>query len=102
MLSFWFNLPSDGLPVLRDWLLTAEGVYFSEYESWREPFETESKTGDLLDLDGKPLSFASLLATKGCGRMSVIMFGLIFTYLRLKDTMEPAQKEDFARPGKRK
>ncbi|CAJ1388885.1 unnamed protein product [Effrenium voratum] len=31
VLSFWFNLPSDGLPVLRDWLLTAEGVYFSGF-----------------------------------------------------------------------
>lgn len=45
---------------------------------------------------GEPLTFGSLTPSKGFGRLSVLMFGLLYTYQNCQD-MTSEEERDFAR-----
>lgn len=93
VVCLWVVKPTDGLPLLQDWLGTAHDIVYSGYEGWREPLEVIAPTCEL----GKPLQQGSLVVTKGVGRASVLLFAIIFTFKELK--MSECETADFARLG---
>ena len=91
ILCFKATLPSDGLPMLGDWVATAESIWSIGYEGFREAVEFQALEFKLV---GGPMDFASLMVSKGCGRVSVLLFSLVYTYLKLKDMMTPEEFDD--------
>ena len=84
--------PSEGWPLLTDWLRTAGDVWCLGYEAHRAPIEVRPLE-NVLGLEMKP---ASLVPTKGVGRATVILFGICYTYCKMRD-MEDPELEDFKR-----
>eukprot|EP00435_Cladocopium_sp_Y103_P056159 s810_g18.t2 len=84
--------PSEGWPLLTDWLRTAGDVWHLGYEAHRAPIEVRPLE-DVWGLEMKP---ASLVPTKGVGRATVILFGICYTYCKMRD-MEDPQLADFTR-----
>ena len=87
--------PSEGLPVLTDWLRTAGDVWTVGYEAWRSPIEVCPLTDDVLGQAVKP---CTLVPVKGVGRASIILFAVCYSYMNLRD-MGPEELEDFSRTG---
>lgn len=87
-----YQMPSDGLPHLPHWHNTAKDVFQAGYESHREPLEVRLRENP----DGVA-RMARLVPVKGVGRTSVIWFGILFTYLQMKDTMSEDEVQDFRR-----
>ena len=87
--------PSEGLPVLTDWLRTAGDVWTVGYEAWRSPIEVCPMTDDVL---GQAMEPCTLVPVKGVGRASIILFAVCYSYMNLRD-MGPEELEDFSRTG---
>ena len=94
LLAIWYTRPADGLPLLQDWLNTALDVFHAGYEGMREPMEVRMRG----DREKGQLDFGTILVSKGLGRLSIILFGILFTYLKLKDQMNDEIRLDFIRP----
>lgn len=61
------------------------------YEGHREPFEVQCQSD--------ALAFASVTVCKGLGRCSMILFAVVFSYLKLRDAgMTDEITADFTRP----
>ena len=88
--------PSDGFPLLQDWLTIATDIFHQGFEGWRECVEVRCLNGSSL---GKPLQYACLTPTKGITRSSIIMFGILFTFYNFKDKMTDEEVNDFSRPA---
>ena len=84
--------PSEGWPLLTDWLRTAGNVWQLDYEAHRAPIEVRP----LEDTLGLEMKLASLVPTKGVGRATVILFGICYTYCKMRD-MDFPELEDFTR-----
>ena len=93
VVCLWLVKPTDGLPLLQDWLGTAHDIVYSGYEGWREPLEVIA----LPDQLGKPLEKGSLVISKGIGKASVLLFAVLFTFKELK--LSECETADFARLG---
>ena len=89
-LALWYELPSDGWPHLTSWLATAKEIYMAGFESLREPFEVKLRE----DTGG----MAKLIVTKGVGRASIILFGILYTYLEFAADLTAEEMKDFCRP----
>lgn len=85
ILAFVPKLAADGLPMLSEWMTTAGSIWATQYEGWREPFEIKALEG--IHLAGKSLCFGCLEVVKGCGRLSILLYSLFWTYLKLKNVM---------------
>lgn len=83
-----YEMPSDGIPLFPTWRNNAMDMYWSGYDSLREPMECKERN----------LSAAhwQLQCTKGLGRLSMILFGVFWTFLH-KDDMSDGVKADFCR-----
>ena len=83
-----YEMPSDGIPLFPTWRNNAMDIYWSGYDSLREPMECKERN----------LSAAhwQLQCTKGLGRLSMILFGVFWTFLH-KDDMSDGVKADFCR-----
>lgn len=88
--------PADGLPLLQDWLVTAADIYRGGLEGWRETIEVRCDEPSCL---GQPVVPGCLRPTKGIGRSSMLMFGLLYTFLNFKESMSQEECQDFARPA---
>lgn len=88
--------PSEGLPVFTDWIRTANDIWYNGYEVCRDNVEARPQSTALL---GGPMQLSSLVPTKGITRVSIIMFGLVYTYQNLQKEMTDSVKADFARLG---
>lgn len=95
ILAFIYQLPPDGLPLLHSWLQTARDIWFRGYESWRELFETKASAAAE---PGAPYTLGSVTCVKGMGRLSIIIYGLVYTYVKMRDGMSPEAQLDFTRP----
>lgn len=95
LMAFAVRMPADGLPVLTDWHNTAASIWSTGFEGWREPCEIKAMQECQL---GKPMSFGSVEAAKGQGRLSALYFGILYTYLKLKDMLSEEETADFTRP----
>lgn len=86
--SLWYHMPSDGLPLFPTWKNLAMDIWWAGYDSFREPLECKIRASSS--------SHGGLQCTKGLGRLSVILFGSLYTFLN-KDTMTDEVKKDFCR-----
>lgn len=85
--SVWYELPTDGVPFFPAWRDLALDIYWAGYERLREPLECKSRDA---------ASHGKLQCTKGLGRLSVIYFGTLYTFLN-KDELTDSHKDDFSR-----
>jgi len=93
LLCFALERPSDGFPILEEWASTARDIYHGGWENHRQPVEIR-----LTDkaVPGSALPFASLLPSKGFARLSILLFGLVWSYQN-KETLSNDQHRDFDR-----
>lgn len=73
----------------------ARDIYHVGWENHRQPVEI--RLSDQV-VRGDPLAFGSLYPSKGFGRLSILMFGVLYTYKELQ-TMSEDQSQDFVRLG---
>ena len=91
LLAFAVRVPPDGLPILADWASHALSIWCSGYESWREAMEFRPVSINL----GDPLSYHSIEVTKGAGRISILWFTVLYTYLHLQKKMNEEAWDQF-------
>ena len=89
-LAFSMKMPPDGLPVFDDWLLHASSIWAVGFEPWRESIEVKPLREDLV---GNDLDFGVLEPTKGLGRVSMLLFTVFYSYLKLKDILVDGSPE---------
>ena len=99
--SFSFQRPRDGLPLLHSWLATLKAITFEGFETWREVLEIKVLT--LASESSGIKGVQSVRAVKGIGRVSILLFAVLYTYRSLREKMEqdPALMADFGRLGGR-
>ena len=95
VLALWLSKPSDGWPLYQDWLVTAHDIFHQGYEGWRETVEVKCDDSHL----GKAVQFGCLHPTQGIGSSSILVFGLLFTFHNLRDSMTEQETADFVRPA---
>lgn len=88
-----FQKPVDGLPIFHNWVSTAQDIFNRGFENWREIME--AKVADGAE-PGNPMNFMTVVPVKGLGRVSILLWGVMWTYLN-KDSMDIDEKEDFQR-----
>lgn len=92
--AFCASYPTDGLPCLADWMTHAVSIWITGFESWREAIEIKPLP---IAEAKKPLVFGSLEAAKGKGRMSIILFTIVYSYLKLKNNLSDPELQDFGK-----
>lgn len=95
LLAFSLKKPEDGFPILEDWSQNAVDIFVAGYEPHRTAIEIRPQPGTT---GGAALEPGSLWPNKGFGRVSSLWFGVLWTYCKLKDSMNEEQKRDFLRP----
>lgn len=93
LLCFRLQKPEDSWPICEDWLTTAQDIWGRGYESHREPIEIRSLTATA----GEVIGCGQLTPNKGFGRVSILLFGILFTYMELWSQMSAEEVEDFTR-----
>lgn len=96
ILSFMVKLAPDGLPMLGDWMTVAKSIWVINYEGWREPFEIKPADSSLAP--GAPVQYGSLEVVKGCGRLSILLFSIFYTYMEFKNQLSDEELESFKQP----
>ena len=94
LLAIFMSKPSDGLPLYQPWCTVASDVFHTGFESWRGVIEVKTDK-----VTGSDLDFGCTQATKGLGRLSVLLFGVLRTYLAYQHSLSDEQTNDFTRPG---
>ena len=94
VLALQYQLPVDGLPLLQDWISNASDIYHHGFEAAREAIEVRIMGSDTLPT---LLDFGSLVPVKGLGKISILFFGIVYTYVKLRDTMTDEEQKDFQR-----
>jgi len=79
-----YKKPSDGIPLYQSWKTLAMDIFYGGFEPLREPLQARIST------DG------SLECVKGLGRLSILFFGSLWTFLK-KDQLTEEQRLDFCR-----
>ena len=77
--------------------MTAHDIWHGGYEGWREPLEMIFRKEVPHAAHGSILCYASLSPTKGVGRAAVLWFGILYSFLVLKDSMSEEQLGDLKR-----
>lgn len=96
LLAFGYVVPVDGLPILTTWNSVLKDVLYRGFENWREVFEVKPMKGVTFS-EKQPFDFGTVQAVKGLGRLSMILWAVLHTYLNLRDTLTKEEKEDFCR-----
>lgn len=89
-LCFAYEVPADGVPHLASWMSVASDIFFGGFEGHREAIEVKV-------LPPQPGQFPQVTPIKGCGRTSILLFALVWTYIEWKDDLNNAELEDFKR-----
>ena len=92
LLGFRLREPEDGFPVLQEWQVHAGSIWATGFEGWRESVEVKVWQDSAL---GKPLEFGSLGPAKGFGRLSILYFAVLHTYLELKQSWDEETEQEF-------
>ena len=95
ILAFTAKMPCDGVPMLEDWLTHAASIWAIGFEPWREAVEIKPTTASQL---GRAFGFANVEATKGVGRISMLLYTVWYSYLKLKEVLlNPPEREEFTK-----
>ena len=92
--AFTYRLPAEGLPCLSDWTSHSLSIWTGGYEAWRESVEFKGTTKAVA---GLPMSFGCLEASKGTGRVSILLYTILQTYF-IKNQLEGADLDKFKWP----
>ena len=76
---------------MSEWLQHATSIWSCGYEAFRENIEIRVWNDDAL---GHPLDIGKVTPVKGFGRVSILMFGIIWTYVN-KEALTPDAEADF-------
>lgn len=95
VLAFAPKTPSDGLPILADWMGNALSIWSIGYEPHREGLEVKPL---FPSQGGHAMGFGCLEAAKGTGRISILLFTVTYTYLKLKNSLSAEELEEFKGP----
>ena len=79
--TFLLQEPEDSYPCYQEWQVHATSIFTTAFEPWRENIEVKVWEDSTL---GQPLSFGSLGPAKGFGRLSILFFGVLYTYLEMQ------------------
>ena len=82
-------MPSDGLPHMSYWQNNASDIYNIGFEAHREALEVTPRQNAPKD------AMAKYIVTKGLGRVSIVMFGLAWTFLNIAQNMTEEVEKDF-------
>lgn len=88
--------PSDGLPLLQDWISNSLDIFSNGFESARETIEIKP-AGESWPVSA--LEFGGAVVCKGLGKTSIVFFGLLWTYIRLRENLSEVETQDFRRLG---
>lgn len=88
--------PEDGWPILEEWACLAKDIFANKYEGFRESVEIKIRNHDIGV--GSDLTNFCFEANKGGSRISVLWFGVLWTYLKLKPTLTADMTTEFGRP----
>lgn len=94
LLAFACKVPADGLPMLTDWLGTAQSIWGLGFEGWRESTEIRPLKEELL---GQDLDYGAVEAVKGSGRISVLLWTYLYMFLEMKHGLTSEEQEEFKR-----
>ena len=95
-LALTYERPSEGLPLLQDWVSNATAIYVHGFEASRESIEVRPVQYRYWP---EFLGFGHALPTKGLGKTSMLLFGMVYSYTKLRESMTPEECTDFLRPG---
>ena len=87
-------MPLTGF-LLREWQVHATSIWSTGFESWRENVEIKAWDDSCL---GKALSFGAVGPAKGYGRLSILYFAAIYTYLEVQSSWDPDTEAEFKKP----
>ena len=89
-----YVVPAEGLPLYHAWLETCKDLMFRGYEPFREVIEVKFVEGWK---PGQPLDFGCLIPTKGLGRVSMLLWCVMASYIHLRAEWTPGMQADFVR-----
>ena len=93
--SFLLSKPEDDFPVMTEWRVHAESIFKMGFEAGRESVEVKVTDAKYL---GRSLDVGALAPAKGFGRISILLFGILWTYHQ--EALEEHVEKDFKeRPG---
>lgn len=92
VLAFAPKKPVDGLPCLADWMTHAVSIWSLGFEDWREAIEVKPTPSCV---SGQPLSYGCLEVAKGSGRISILLYAMVYTFVNLKNSMSNEEMEEF-------
>lgn len=92
VLAFAPKKPVDGLPCLADWMTHAVSIWSLGFEDWREAIEVKPSPSCV---SGQPLSYGCLEVAKGSGRMTILLYPMVYTFVNLKNSMSNEEMEEF-------
>ena len=96
LLTFRLSQPEDGYPIYEDWTCLAQDIFHAGYEDHRAVVEVYISASVA---EEEPLGYGSLRPNKGFTRLSVLFFGLLYTYKELSQHMGEPEQDDFNRRG---
>ena len=77
---------------MKDWGQHAISIWGVGYEGWREAIDIRPINQALL---GQPCDFATIEACKGTGRVSMLLFTVLYVYLEMKEGLSPEEMTGF-------
>lgn len=92
LMAFMYSKPVDGYPIYHTWLGVLKDILFRGFENWRDTFEVK-----ISGVAGKTLDFGSVIAVRGLGRLSMLLWAILHSYTAMKGTMTPEKTADFGR-----
>ena len=95
LLCLGVSKPEDGWPILEEWAAVAKDIFANTYEAHREPVELKM-VGNPLN-PGDDLKCGCFEANKGASRVSILWFGVLWTYMNMKNIMNEEMSREFDR-----
>lgn len=99
LLACVYTYPVDGLPPLVSWIATLKDILFKGFEPWREVMEVKMAVEANDFPTGQPMAYRAVSVVKGMGRISMLLWAVVHTYINLRETMDPEIRDDFMRLG---
>ena len=97
LLGFRLAQPEDGYTILQEWQVHATSIWSTGFEGFRENIEVKVWQDSSL---GKALEFGALGPAKGFGRLSILYFAVLYSYLELKQSWDDETEAEFRKyPG---
>ncbi|CAJ1387015.1 unnamed protein product [Effrenium voratum] len=95
VLAFAVSQPADSWPIRDEWMVHARDIYANGYEIHREAVEIRMVATH--PVPGGNFGYGSVIPNKGFGRVTMLLFGILYTYQELWAKMSQEEQNDFRR-----